>query len=397
MRIAGGIARRRFISRTARAAAIIACVALALAPVAGARNPGFVHVSGGRLIGVGGKTLRLIGVDRSGTEYACTGPVSGGGLGYAIFQGPTDDRSIKALLSWDINAVALPLNEACWLGGYGGLDPQFSGPNYRSAIVRYVQRLASFGIYAVVRLAGAAPGDRPFGSIPNASSFEIPMADADHSIAFWSSVAATFSNSKRVLFQPFDEPHDISWSCLLHGCTANDAPDGTARYGTYQTAGDQAMVDAIRRAGARQPILISGPNYAADLSGWQQYMPFDPRHQLAADISSFDYGDFVLSHMAQLRNFARIHPVIVGGFGDTNCTSNYSQRLMLFMDSIHQSYLAWTWDTVQDYGGCSNALLDDSSPSINGQPAGYYSARPSGFGAGIKRHYLQLNAHQRFG
>ena len=45
---------------------------------------------------------------------------------------------------------------------------------------------------------------------------------------------------------------------------------------------------------------------------------------------------------------------------------------MSVMDSIHQSYLAWTWDTVQDYGGCSNALLDDPGAK-NGFPAGYYS------------------------
>ena len=86
-----------------------------------------MHISGARLIGVDGRPLRLIGVNRSGTEYACAGPVDGGGFGYGIFQGPADDRSIRAMLTWDINAVALPLNEACWLGGYANLDPRYSG------------------------------------------------------------------------------------------------------------------------------------------------------------------------------------------------------------------------------------------------------------------------------
>jgi hypothetical protein len=69
---------------------------------------------------------------------------------------------------------------------------------------------------------------------------------------------------------------------------------------------------------------------------------------------------------------------------------------MGFMDSIRQSYLAWTWNTVQDYGGCSNALLDDAGPRISGQPAGYYTAHPSGFGAGVRDHYLAINAQRRF-
>ena len=94
-----------------------------------------------------------------------------------------------------------------------------------------------------------------------------------------------------------------------------------------------------------------------------------------ADVSSFDYSDFVVSHQAELRAFARHHPVVVGGFGDTNCTSNYSRKLMAVMDSIRQSYLAWTWNTVQDYGGCSNAPV--GRPRARDQrPAGRLLHRP---------------------
>ena len=375
-----------------RLALVLLCVSAigGRAAAASARASGFVRVSGNHFVGVHGQALRLIGVDRSGTEYACAGPVEGGGFGYGVFQGPADDRSIRAMLSWDVNTVALPLNEACWLGGYAGLDPRYTGARYRSAIARYARRLNHFGIYVVLRLSGAAPGDNAYGS-DTSSPNEIPMADADHSVAFWASLAATFRSDRMVLFHTFDEPHDVGWACLLSGCTADDAPDGVSRYGSYTTAGNQAIVDAIRGAGARQPIILSGPDFAADLSGWERYLPHDPAHQLAANVSSFDYSDFVVSHEAVLRAFARRHPVIVGGFGDTNCTSAYSRTLMRVMDSIRGSYLAWTWNTVQDYGGCSNALLDDAGPPVNGQPAGYYSARPSGFGRGVRNHYRGLH------
>lgn len=368
----------------------LACVvaliaALAAVPAAARPHGGAVRVAENRLVGTNGKPLRLIGVNRSGTEYACAGPLQGGGFGYAIFQGPTDAGSVSALQSWHVNAVALPLNEACWLGGYAGLGPDFSGASYRQAIVAYVKRLNAAGIYVVLRLSGAAPGEHAFGS-DQISTDEIPMADADHSVSFWSSVAQTFRSSRQVLFHTYDEPHDVSWQCLRDGCTANDAPEGKTRFGDYQTAGNQAMVDAIRRAGAKQPIIISGPDFAGDLSQWTRYAPHDPRHALVADVSSFDYSDYVVSHAGQLRSFARHHPVIVGGFGDTHCVSTYSQKLMGIVDSIHQSYLAWTWDTVQDYGGCANALLDDPGQR-NGFPAGYYTGRPSGYGAGVRAHF----------
>ena len=373
--------------RLIKALAVCGLLAALAVPGAAARSSVMVSVRHGRLTGVDGKPLRLIGVDRSGTEYSCSGAVSGGGFGYGVFQGPADAGSVNALLSWHVNAVALPLNEACWLGGYANLNHSYTGPAYRQAIVAYVKRLNAAGIYVVIRLSAAAPGNHAYGS-DSISSDEVPMADADHSIAFWRAAASTFRSYKRVLFHTFDEPHDVSWKCLREGCLANDVPEGQVRFGQYQTAGDQAMVDAIRAAGARQPIIISGPDFAGDLSGWETYKPRDRLGELVADISSFDYSDFVVSHASELRSFARHHPVIVGGFGDTHCVSTYSEKVMSVMDAIHQSYLAWTWDTVQDYGGCSNALLDDPATK-NGFPAGYYSGRPSGFGRGVRDHFRQ--------
>ena len=81
----------------ARATAFaVVCLAV-VAPASEARAQGSVRVSGHRLIGVDGHTLRLIGVDRSGTEYACSAPDGAGGLGYDIFQGPVDAASVRAL------------------------------------------------------------------------------------------------------------------------------------------------------------------------------------------------------------------------------------------------------------------------------------------------------------
>jgi hypothetical protein len=376
--------------RAAGLAVTLALVACATAAPVSARA---VRISGNRFVGVHGKTLRLIGVNRSGTEYACSGPLAdNGGFGYGVFQGPSDDRSIRALLTWDVNAVALPLNEACWLGGIGGLHAEFTGRNYRHAIVRYVKRLNHFGIYAVIRLSGAAPGNRAYGS-DTVSSTEIPMADADHAPAFWRSAARTFKSNPMVIFHGYDEPNGIGWPCLRNGCTAQDDP---RRFGPYQATGEQQIVDAIRSAGARQPILISGINFAGDFSQWVRYLPHDPLHQLGADVSSFDYGDTIGSQGPTLRQIARRYPIVVGGFGDTDCNSDYSAGVMRFMDSLSQSYLAWTWNTVQDYGGCSNALLDDPG-QIGGFPAGYYSARPSGFGTGVRAHFRRINAHRRYG
>jgi endoglucanase len=354
----------------------VALLALAFAaPNAGALR---IDVSGSHLVD-GGKKVRLIGVNRSGSEYSCSGDDGQGGHGYDFFQGPVSDRAIKAMKKWKINAVALPLNEACWLGDYGGLNPSFVGQAYRQAIEGYVDRLNAHGIYVVLRLSGAGPGNNVYGAAPGDA--ELPMADADHSLAFWSSVATTFTGNHAVLFHAYDEPHKISWDCVLNGCPVNaDGSEGEPAFGPYTAAGHQAIVDAIRNAGATQPIIVSGIDFAGDVDQWEDFMPNDPLGKLVVGWNSFDYSGNFGSSKPALRSLARSHPIVVGGFGDTDCDSSYSSKLMRFADGQGISYLAWTWNTEADYGGCSNALL---GPKLSA----YYSAKPSGYGKGVRRHF----------
>ena len=358
----------------------------------GASAAGSVSVAGNQLVD-GGKPIRLIGVNRSGSEYACSGPVGGGGFGYGVFQGPISNRTIKAMLGWRINAVALPLNEACWLGGYAPISPRFSGAAYQAAILDYVSRLNARGIIVVLQLSGAAPGAGAYG-MSTRSSDEIPMADADHSLDFWRSVATTFRDNQQVIFHAFDEPNHIDWPCALNGCAANDVPQGKPRFGAYTAVGHQAIVDAIRSTGATQPIDVSGIDFAGQLDQWEQYMPADPLGQIVVGFNSFDYSRNFAASKPALAQLASLHPVLIGGFGDTNCTSRFSNKLMKFADRIRISYLAWTWNAVQDYGGCSNALLDSGRKGKAGRA--YLRGLPSGYGRGVRAHFRKLKASKRF-
>jgi endoglucanase len=72
-----------------------------------------IAVRGNNLVDGHGRIVRLLGVNRSGAEYACA-------QGWGFWDGPVDDASIRAMTSWGINAVRLPLNEACWLGLHPG-------------------------------------------------------------------------------------------------------------------------------------------------------------------------------------------------------------------------------------------------------------------------------------
>jgi hypothetical protein len=123
-------------------------VALAFAVLAvsagGSAEEPAVHVAGRTLADTAGTPIRLLGVNRSGTEYAC---ISGQGL----IEGPTDAQAIAAMAAWRIDTVRIPLNEDCWLG-INGAPAGTSGAPYRAAIEGYVSGLHDAGMRVVLDL-----------------------------------------------------------------------------------------------------------------------------------------------------------------------------------------------------------------------------------------------------
>ena len=177
-----------------------------------------LHVAGNRLVNVYGARVVLHGVDRSGTEYEC--------LSQGIFDGPHNQASITAMKTWGINAVRLPLDEACW-NGEAYVKAAYRGARYRSAIEAYVHLLNSNGMVAILDLHwsdGLYTG--PSSGCASEKAFcQKPMPDAAESIRFWSSVAAAFAGNDAVIFDLFNEPYPdralptetAAWKCWLHG------------------------------------------------------------------------------------------------------------------------------------------------------------------------------------
>jgi hypothetical protein len=314
-----------------------------------------LRIDGNRLVDARGESIRLVGVNRSGAEYACI-------QDFGIFDGPTDDRSIAAMVAWRINAVRLPLNEDCWLA-INGAPAQYSGVLYRAAVVDYVNRLHQAGLYVVLDLHWSAPGRVQ-------ATGQQRMADLDHSPAFWSSVAGTFRDDPNVLFDVFNEPHDINWECWRDGCVM---PGG------WRVAGMQRLVDSVRAAGARQPIIASGIGWANDLSSWLRYRPHDPANQLAAGFHVFDFGECVhescwTEHAGLV---ARSVPVVTTELGQRECSSVFLDRFMTWADSSKVSYLGWTWNPH----GCEAPALISS-----------WQGKPTASGEALRARSVRLQA-----
>jgi hypothetical protein len=357
--------------------AIAFVLMLLLAPCCGtseAAAPLALHVQGNHLVDASGNFLRLHGVNRSGSEYMCVG-------GYSVFDGPVDTAAIAAIAAWHVNAVRVPLNEDCWLGINLPADNPYIGSAYQQAIVAFVQELNNAGLYVILDLHWNAPGT-------NIANQQQPMADLDHGPAFWSSVAATFKDFPGVIFDLYNEPFVSSWQCWRDGCTVSNSS------GTWSTAGMTQLVAAVRAAGATQPVMLGGLQYASDLSQWLAFEPVDPAAgppQLVASYHSYcgpPGTNTVAACQAELNSvesnwpvvlaLAGSVPVVTGEFGEYDCATTYVAPYMAFADANGISYLGWAWNT---YGcGTFPALITD------------YTGTPTAYGIGLKSHLGLLSS-----
>lgn len=345
-------------SSLARLALVAICLLFVFSGPANAA-PG-IRVQGNHLVDAEGRPLRLLGVNFSGAEYACI-------QGKGIWSGPADRGAVEAMAAWHVNAVRIPLNEDCWLG-INEAPAAYSGAPYQQAIHKFVQTLHEAGIYAILDLHWNAPGSQQAMGLQQ-------MADLDHGLDFWRSVALSFREDPAVLFDLYSEPHDIDWECWLKGCTLNPSEGGS-----WRVAGMQSMVNAVRSQGATQPLLLGGLEWANDLSGWLSHLPIDSQRQLVASVHIYPNNPCNSTECwsSTVAAVARLHPVIAGELGEFDCRHTFIDQFMNWADANGVSYLGWSWNTYD----CANG------PSLIASADG----TPTAFGAGLHLHLQQTSA-----
>lgn len=328
-----------------------------------------LQVSGNRILNGAGQPVRLRGVQRLSGEYGCI-------FNFAIFEGPTGDTAIQAMLSWKINVVRLPLNEDCWLDvNTAGIDRQYVGAAYRAAVADYVTRLTAAGIVVILDLHWSAPGSQP-------ATGQTPMPNRDHSVAFWASLADTFRSNTAVIFDLFNEPYPddnrdtgAAWSCLRDGTTGPGSCPGVG----YAAAGMQELLNAVRATGATNLVLVPGVAYTGVLSRWIEFRPTDPLGpaNLAASVHiypPYSQCSTVACWDQHLAPLVAQYPLVAGEVGQNTCAHDRIDPVLDWLESKQQHYAVHAWWTEPCGAAAYYGLITD-----------YLTGAPSvGYGQGYK-------------
>ena len=340
--------------------------------------PGGYYTNGASVCSADGTAHLFHGVDRPSMEWDSSGE-------WANSEGiPRSD--FAAMAAWHVNVVRIALNQDFWLAGAALYDPAYAG-----RVDQAVKDAEASGLDVIVDLHWSDRGDLTASVVGQGQgkaghADQQQMADAN-SKQFWSEVASKYQNDGHVLFELYNEPHDIPWQVWLHGGTVG----GVA---SYQAVGMQDLYDAVRATGANNVVIAGGIGWAFNLSSvyankiqgynimyaTHPYYPQDPATQ----------WDSMFGYLAS-QNLA---PVIATEFGDgtTGCTGAWDTNLTQYADQLHISWTAWAWWPAD----CKfPALISDwdYTPTVQGvavkaalanypyQPAGTLSAGGAG-GAG---------------
>jgi hypothetical protein len=210
------------------------------------------------------------------------------------------------------------------------------------------------------------------------------MPDADHAPAFWADVATTFLDDDGVILEPYNEPYpdgnkdsDAAWACWRDGCVANQSVATDATPATYQAAGMQAIVDAIRATGSTHVMLLGGVQYSNALTQWLAHKPTDPLNQLGAAWHLYNFNACVSAACWDVAPaaVAAAVPLVASEIGQNDCMGTFVKPLMEWLDGHKSGYLAWSWNA---FGACTAG----TAQGRGGQPwsliTSYATGAPNG-------------------
>jgi hypothetical protein len=212
-------------------------------------------------------------------------------------------------------AVRIYLNDSNWLGTCDGGSGQ--PPSYYQGIVQQtVNAITAAGLYTDMTQMWSAPNNfNGTGRGAGCAIGQPNQPDSDHAVPFWTSVAAMFKNNPAVIFELFNEPFGTNVygaSVVQSGSKYTPGVDafvglngGSLTFLTqnnavstnpivtgssYTAVGTQAMLNAIRSAGATNVVLNPAPWWAGEIEVALPVLPVDPLGQLGVSWHIYGYA-----------------------------------------------------------------------------------------------------------
>jgi len=293
-------------------------------------EPSALKVAGMQILNSRNQPVRLCGVDAASMEFTSDG------------EGHILQTVNVAIRDWHVNVIRLPLSQDRWFGK--APEQSDGGRAYRGLVKQIVTECATQRCYIILDLHWSDCNE--WGT--NIGQHSMPDTN---SIAFWKSCAPIYANNPAVIFDLYNEPHDVSWDVWLNGGYIKDKPNRRNLIAkNYQCVGMQAMLDAIRSTGAKNVVLCGGLDWAYDFSGildGRQLSDPNGNGVIYANHCYDNKHDSVYAWIAKMEMATAKFPVIVSEFGGNSGPSkmvpadNWLLHVLQAIQDHQWSYTAW--------------------------------------------------------
>jgi hypothetical protein len=304
-----------------------------------AKMPMPLKVVGTRILNNKDQPVILRGVNAASLEW------TNNGEGHIL-------QTVKiAIDDWRVDHIRLPLSQDRWFGK--APEQKDEGKAYRALVKEIVDLCASKGCYIILDLHWSNVGE--WGT--NIGQHSMPDTN---SLAFWKDFAPVFANHPAVLYDLYNEPHDVSWDIWLNGGTVTDRPNQRgAPAKTFEAVGMQKLLDTVRATGAKNVVVAGGLDWAYDFSGildGRQLKDPDGNGVIYANHAYNNKGHSVETWIGRMEKATAKLPVIVsefGGSGGPNRRAAFGRApnpkgddwLLHVMQALQDHNWSWTaWD-----------------------------------------------------
>ena len=292
--------------------------------------PQELHVSGNRIL------------NKSGAEVWLQG-VNAGGLETLVADRQIMKSAVVGVDDWKANIIRLPVKGDYWFGD-SPLQKD-GGKSYRETIDQIITLVANRGAYLLLDL----------------HRFRAPT---EKDVAFWKDAASRYKNHPAVLFDLFNEPHDVPWDVWKNGGWVSEKKQGVdesafldenekkkANAG-FPSVGMQALVNAARQTGARNIVVVGGLAWSGDLSGVAQGYALDDAGGDGIVYSWHNYN-WHKDWQGRVLAAAAKYPILVGEVGadekkmdfiplqDQEDPYTWVPDMLGFIQKYHLHWTAW--------------------------------------------------------
>ena len=289
-----------------------------------------LKVAGTQILDSQNHPVRLCGVNAACMEFTSDG------------EGHILKTVNVAIQDWHVNIIRLPLSQDRWFGK--AHEQTDGGKEYRALVKQIVSECARQHCYIILDLHWSDCNE--WGK--NIGQHSMPDTN---SLVFWKSIAPIYANNPAVLFDLYNEPHDVSWDVWLTGGFIKDKPnrwDMTAK--DYQCVGMQTVLDTIRATGAKNVVICGGLDWAYDFSGildGRQLSDLTGNGVIYANHCYDNKHQSVYTWIANMEAATAKLPVIVSEFGGNSGPSkmapndNWLLHVLQAIEEHQWSYTAW--------------------------------------------------------